>query len=160
MKEEIKQEQEQEPENIDYIEAIEKLKENSVPKEDYEKLREENKRLLDNFINGNVEKEQQEKKEIDVKALEKRLSERDPRMTTLEGMKLILDLREADMSAGKRDPFISANNHAPTKEDFEKAEQRAQIYKECIDYAEGDPNLFAQELSRRTIDNFKPIRRK
>ena len=36
----------------DYIEAIKEIKQNSVPKSEYAKLKEENKKLLDSIING------------------------------------------------------------------------------------------------------------
>lgn len=36
----------------DYIEAIKEMKQNSVSKEAYEKLKKENKQLLDSIING------------------------------------------------------------------------------------------------------------
>ena len=38
--------------SIDYIEAIKEMKQNSVSKEAYEKLKAENKQLLDSIING------------------------------------------------------------------------------------------------------------
>ena len=38
--------------SIDYIEAIKEMKQNSVSKKAYDKLREENKQLLDSLING------------------------------------------------------------------------------------------------------------
>lgn len=158
-KEEKKNEEEQEQEN-DYIKAIEELKENSVSKDDYEKLKAENKKLIDSLVKGERIEQQQKPREIDVKKIEKTLAARDPRITTLEGMKMVLDLREADIRAGKRDPFISVNNHAPTKEDLEAAQRRADIYQECVDYAEGDPELFSQEFTRRMVDNFSPRKRR
>lgn len=145
----------EEEEENDYIKTIEELKKNSVSKEEFKKLKEENKRLLDTVINGGGVVDEKPR-EIDVKKIEEKLRSRDPRITSLEGVKMALDLREADMREGKRDPFVSVNNHTPTKEDFEKAEARAEVYRECIEYADGDPNLFAQELSRRMVDNFSP----
>ena len=38
--------------SINYIEAIKEMKQNSVSKQAYDKLREENKQLLDSLING------------------------------------------------------------------------------------------------------------
>lgn len=65
---------------------------------------------------------------------------------------MILDLRKADLEAGKTDPFISMNNRKPTPHDLQAAEERAEIYQECIDYANGDPTVFMQELTRRMVD--------
>ena len=39
---------------------------------------------------------------------------------------------------------------SPTAEDVQVAEKVAQIYQECVDYADGDSALFTQELQRRT----------
>lgn len=147
--------QEEQPEN-DYIKAINELKENSVPKEEFLKLKEENKQLIDSLVKGGAMEKNEDEPPIDVAAISKKLAERDPRISTLEGVKMILDLRKADIKEGKRDPFISINNHSPSEEDFQKAEARAKIYQECIDYAAGDPNLFSQELTRRMVDNFHP----
>lgn len=145
--------------SVDYIEAIKEIKQNSVSRSSYEKLKQDNKRLMDALIQ-NKQIETPKKEEIDVKSIEKRLAERDPRMKSLEGFKLALKLREADLAAGKIDPFISANNKTPSKEDLESAQRRADIYQECIDYAQGDPALFSQELTRRMVDPINLPRRK
>jgi len=66
-------------------------------------------------------------------------------------MKLTLELRNTLIAKGERDPFLPYGSQiAPTPEDVEKAEKAAQIYQECIDYADGDSKLFTQELQRRT----------
>lgn len=39
-------------EEVDYVQAINDLKANSVPKDQYAKLKEENSRLLKSIING------------------------------------------------------------------------------------------------------------
>ena len=137
--------------SIDYIAAINEMKANSVDKAQYEKLKSENKKLMDALIN-NKQIETPKKREIDVDSIQKKLLERNPRMTSLEGFQLMLDLREADLQAGKTDPFISANMKSPTQADIEAAQRRADIYQECIDYAQGDPALFSQELTRRMVD--------
>ena len=38
--------------SIDYIEAIKEMKQNSVTRESYDKLKSENKQLLDALVNG------------------------------------------------------------------------------------------------------------
>ena len=55
------------------------------------------------------------------------------------------------MAEGQPDPFLPMGAQiAPTADDEAKAEKAAQIYQECIDYADGDSKLFTQELMRRT----------
>ena len=40
----------------------------------------------------------------------------------------------------------------PTTEDIECANRVAEVVKECIEYADGDSQLFTNELNRRTVD--------
>lgn len=145
--------------NIDYIQAINELKQNSVDRAQYDKLREENKRLLNTLVTNQQIEQTKPKREIDVRAIEKKLS-KGSRMTSLEGFQAALDIRQADLDAGKIDPFIDANNKNPSPYDLEQAQRRADIYQEIIDYAHGDKDLFAQELSRRMVDPAGYIPRK
>ena len=46
---------------MDYIQAIEELKANSVPKSDYDQLRADNKKLLDTLVNRQPVQEQPKK---------------------------------------------------------------------------------------------------
>ena len=136
--------------NTDYIAAIKELKEKSVDRSKYDALKAENKKLLNSIVNG---------QEVDVQA--SRTTHRDPQEirnelfgkehSNLEYAKLMLELRSSLIEKGERDPFLPYGEQiAPTAEDVEKAEKAAQIYQECIDYADGDSRLFTQELQRRT----------
>ncbi len=134
----------------DYVAAIKELKENSVDRSKYDALKAENKKLLDSIVNG---------QEVDVQA--NGSTHRDPQEirrelfgkehSNLEYAKLMLELRSSLIEKGERDPFLPYGAQiAPTAEDIEKAEKVAQVYQECIDYADGDSKLFTQELQRRT----------
>ena len=69
----------------------------------------------------------------------------------LEYIKLALELRNTLIAKGETDPFLPVGSQiSPTADDAEKAEKVAQVYQECIDYADGDSALFTQELMRRT----------
>lgn len=143
---------------IDYIEAIKEMKQNTVPKNDYAKLKEENKRLLDSIINGaelpEDMKHREEKQKVDIQALRNELyGNKNNEMTNLEYIQKTLELRNAIMEQGGDDPFVDkGHNVNPTREDYEAAEMVAKIYQECLDYAKGDSQLFTQELMRRTVD--------
>ena len=143
---------------VDYIEAIKEMKQNTVPKSDYAKLKEENKRLLDSIINGaelpEEMKHREEKQKVDIQALRNELyGNKNNEMTNLEYIQKTLELRNAIIEQGGDDPFVDkGHNVNPTREDYEAAEMVAQIYQECIDYANGDSQLFTQELMRRTVD--------
>ena len=140
----------------DYIEAIQTLKQNSVDRSEYDKLRAENKRLIDAVVNGMPGQEEQvvvkhSKEQID--DLRNELFNSPRELNNLEFITKAMELREALMENGEPDPFLPVGKQiSPTRDDIEGAEKVAQVYKECIDYAEGDSEVFTNELMRRTRD--------
>lgn len=138
--------------DTDYLEAIKDLKQNSVPKSDYDKLRAENKKLLNAVIDGQT-MESGEVKPTYRKADDIRHDLFNKDHNNLEFVKLSLELRNTLIANGEQDPFLPAGAKiSPTSEDVEKAQLVADIYQECIDCAEGDPEVFNRELARRTKD--------
>ena len=138
--------------NNQYIEALAKVRETTVPKEEYDKLKEENKKLIDSVINGTELEGQEVKPEpIDLDKLRKELFNGDN--SNLEYCQKALQLREELIARGEPDPFLPLGNQiSPTDYDIEKAQQVADVLQECIDYADGDSAIFTQELMRRTQD--------
>ena len=140
----------------DYLAAIKELKENSVNRSDYEKLRAENKKLIDTVVNGLPGQEEQvvvkhSKEQID--DLRNDLFNSPRELNNLEFITKTMELREALMENGEPDPFLPVGKQiSPTRDDIEGAEKVAQVYKECIEYAEGDSEVFTNELMRRTRD--------
>lgn len=134
----------------DYLKAMQELKENTVPKEDYVKLKEENKRLINAFANGEdnpLGNKQKDAPNID--ALRAALTKED--QTNLEFCQNALNLRNALIEQGKEDPFLPKGHLIkPTEEDREKAQNVADVFQDCIDYAQGDSEAFTNELMRRT----------
>ena len=140
----------------DYIAAIKELKQNSVDRSEYDKLRAENKKLIDAVVNGQPGQEEQvvvrhSKEQID--DLRNDLFNSPRELNNLEFITKAMELREALMENGEPDPFLPVGKQiSPTRDDLEGAEKVAQVYKECIDYAEGDSEVFTNELMRRTRD--------
>ena len=140
----------------DYLAAIKELKENSVNRSEYDKLRAENKRLIDAVVNGQPGQEEQvvvkhSKEQID--DLRNDLFNSPRELNNLEFITKTMELREALMENGEPDPFLPVGKQiSPTRDDLEGAEKVAQVYKECIEYAEGDSEVFTNELMRRTRD--------
>ena len=140
----------------DYIKAIKDLKQNSVDRSEYEKLRAENKKLIDAVVNGQPGQEEQvvvkhSKEQID--DLRNDLFNSPRELNNLEFITKTMELREALMENGEPDPFLPVGKQiSPTRDDIEGAEKVAQVYKECIEYAEGDSEVFTNELMRRTRD--------
>lgn len=140
----------------DYLAAIKELKQNSVDRSEYDKLRAENKKLIDAVVNGQPGQEEQvvvkhSKEQID--ELRNDLFNSPRELNNLEFITKTMELREALMENGEPDPFLPVGKQiSPTRDDLEGAEKVAQVYRECIDYAEGDSEVFTNELMRRTRD--------
>ena len=140
----------------DYLAAIKELKQNSVDRSEYEKLRAENKKLIDAVVNGQSGQEEpvftkHSKEQID--DLRNELFNSPKELNNLEYITKAMELREALMENGEPDPFLPVGKQiSPTRDDLEGAEKVAQVYRECIDYAEGDSEVFTNELMRRTRD--------
>ena len=136
--------------NNQYIDALNQLKQNSVDRSKYDALKAENKKLLDSIVNGTeIAQPVEEKKSIE----ELRTNYLKEDQNNLEYITNVLALREALMAEGKPDPFLPIGEQIlPTDEDVSKANDVATVLKECVDYAEGDSDVFTNELQRRLVD--------
>lgn len=142
-----------------YIEALKEMKKNSVDKAAYDKLKEENKQLLDALINGGQVTQELQKGPVDIDSIRKKLFSGEAELTNLDYMKTALELREALLDQGSPDPFLPyGQNIAPTDEDIRTADRVAEAIKSCIDYANGDSEIFTNELQRIMVDT-SPIKR-
>lgn len=135
----------------DYLEAIKNLKQNTVDKAKYEQSEAERKRLLNMVVNGQTVDVPEEPKHREIGVIRNELFNKEH--NNLDYIKLSLELRNALIAEGKPDPFLPYGRQiSPTREDEEIAEKVAQVYQECVDFAEGDSELFTNELMRRTKD--------
>lgn len=150
-----------------YIESIKQLKANSVPKDDYEKLKKENKSLLSALIDGKVTPEvekaldRQKEPGTDVNKLRERLFSPDSNLSNLEFVRTTLELRkalmekdgpEADIFLGKFDPSI-ARSPAEMAEEMQLADDTAKKLQEVVDASNGDPSLFQGLLQGVLVDD-------
>ena len=136
--------------NNQYIEALNQLKQNTVDKADYDKLKAENKKLLDSIVNGTeVALPAGEKESID--ELRKKLANSsENNMSSLEYADTALKLRERLLEEGKEDPFVAhGSQYSPTQLDYDRANRVAAILQDCVDNAEGDDATFLAELKKR-----------
>ena len=134
-----------------YIEAIKEMKANTVDKEAYLKLKEENKQLLNSLVNGEEIKGQEPEQKESIEELRSKLfGTKRKDLNNLDFVENALKLRNALMEAGQTDPFVpNGSKIKPTDEDFAKAKKVADTLQECVDYADGDPDVFTDELKRR-----------
>ena len=142
----------------DYVAAIQELQNNSVSKSQYEKLRNENKKLLDALVNGqqiDLPKEEP----ADINELRKKLFNKDADLNNLEYVETALKLRDALIKQGERDPFLPVGDRVTeTAEMYDTAQRVAEGLQECVDFAEGDSGIFTAQLQRITKDT--PIKRR
>lgn len=138
--------------DTDYVAAIQELQNNTVSKAEYEKLRGENKKLLDALVNGQqIEVPKEEKP--DITELRKKLFNKDENLSNLEYVETALKLRNALMDAGERDPFLPYGDRVTvTAEMYDQAQKVADGLQECVDFAEGDSGIFTAQLQRITKD--------
>ena len=140
----------------DYIDQIKKLKESSVSKDDYNKLKADNKKLIDALASGTKIEGKVEPK-IDavenINNLRKKLFSKENGLNNLDYWKTVVQLRDALIENGERDTFRPfGHNVIATDSDIETANRVANVMRECIDYADGDSDIFTNEFQRRTVD--------
>lgn len=140
--------------SADYIAAINEMKQNSVSKEQYNKLKNENKQLLDALVSN---------KQIDIPEEKPKLSVADARKdfaqacengcTHLEYFEKALALRTAVLESGGPDPFLPTGSKVqPTYEQIERQNVIHEGLQQMIDFADGDPGIFNAEYQRRVVD--------
>ena len=144
----------------DYIAEIQKLKASTVSIDDYNRLKNDNKKLINALATGEGVATAAPEPEKNINELRNKLLKDGSNMNNLEYVQAAVELRDALIAQGQRDPFLPYGEGVlPTAEDIECANRVASVYKECIEYADGDPDIFTSELQRRTVDA-GPIRRK
>ena len=135
---------------FDPIEAIREIKENSVSRDEYLKLKAEKDKYLKALIEGS-QVETEKKEPVDVDQLRKDLFTTD--LSALEYAKKSLQLRDAIIDRDGVDIFVANGEKiSATDEDYEKAQKVADAFQSCIDIADGDSEIFTRELMRITKD--------
>ena len=142
--------QENVDDSVDYISALNEMKQNSVSRSEYEKLKADNKRLLDSIVNGTSDNvEVLPKKSIE--ELRKNIMKEG--VSNLDYWKNALELRERLIEEGQPDPMIPTGVRvAANQMDYDGVEKLVSGIQHCIDYANGDSQLFTNELQRITRD--------
>ena len=145
-----------------YITAINDLKATTVSRDAYNKLKQENKQLLDSLVSGTMPEGMAQKAERpSIDEMRKKLFSGSEDISNLEYVKLNLALRDALIESGAEDPFLPVGEKVRiTQEQIDTANRVATVLQECVDFADGDSGIFTAELQRRTVDNLKGARRK
>lgn len=158
--------QDENPNNA-YIDTIKQLKENTVPKEEYEKLVAERARLLKSVIDGDpIEGERGAEQESapDVDTLRREILNVDVSMTNLEYVTKVLKMRDAIIKekGPDADPFLPpyanlGERHTSEEiaKDQENAEAVASFLENTVEQAHGDPEVFNSLLNIGLVDDPK-----
>ena len=138
--------------SVDYISALNEMKQNSVSKEQYQKLKDDNKRLLDALV-SNKQIDIPEEKPVNVDELRAKLFKNEQGLSNLEFIDTALQLRAALIAQGEPDPFMPIGSKVqPTYDMVEKAENVAKGLKEMVEFADGDSGIFNAEYQRKVVD--------
>lgn len=143
---------EEDPKDVDYIKAITDLKKNSVAREQYNRVVEENKNLLKTLVEGGQIAEPKDDPP-DISELRKKLFS-DEDLNNYEYIDTVLQLRDAIIANGERDPFLPVGDQVEVTADMiQGAQDTADALREMLDFADGDSRIFTAEYQRRVRDN-------
>lgn len=158
MAEEILDQEQQQPippEDQNLLEEVQKLKENSVSKAEYDRVLERNKELTRNWMQNQQNAAKQEDPDT-IESLQKELySDNRKEMTNLEYTKKMLKLRSKIIDAGGKDPFLSTD--ANSEEEISTAERVADGLQSMVDEADGNATYFNALMKQ--VDSTTPGRR-
>ena len=144
--------------NEQYIAAIEELKASTVSRDAYNKLRNENKQLLDALVSGKEMPQAAEPAKPTADELRKTLfGSGCDNLTNLAFVENALSLRDVLIENGERDPFLPYGDKVEiTAEQIETAQKVADGLREMVEFAEGDSGVFSAEYQRRVKDTMIP----
>ena len=152
----------EETSNVALAKALKEARENSVSKAEYERLQEENSKLVSQIINGEGTAgngQQPAPQEADIEALREKLyGAKASELSNLEFCDLTLQLRDAVIKRDGIDPFLPHGaNIKPTDLDAERAQAVASIMAECIQEADGDSGVFTALLQAKTNNDSQQL---
>ena len=134
----------------EYIQTIKNLKENSVPKDKYEALKEEKTKLAKALAGeGDIPDSVRKSQELpDEKELSKMIL--DPAaygLTDAESTEKVLQAREIALAKGEPDPFLRLGvKSSPTPQDVEGAQKVADAFKMWLDNSRDESGKLDNEL--------------
>lgn len=160
MEEEIKNQEQlqeqkipQENEYQKYLDSINKLKSNTVSKDEYNKLAEENKTLLDSIVNGQkyaAAESDSAPKYTKEELVKKMLT---PGIKSNEFVDTALKFRELVIEETGKDPFVASGHYIQPSPDAQESANRAgEVFAQCLESSSGNSTLFTQGLQNRIND--------
>lgn len=131
-----------------YLDTIQELRTNSVSRELYNKVISERDAVVKALASGDTLASADS---VQVRSLaDCRKDFMAPSRSQCEYIEKLLALREAGIREQGEDCFVAYGHKVkPTASDFQSAQQTADIYRECLDIAEGNDTVFMREIYQR-----------
>lgn len=134
----------------EYIETINKLKANSVSKDEYLKLRNENKQLLDALASNQVVEVAAEPKR-DITEVRKELFGNHSNLSNREICQDMMDLYDYELENRGVNIFMPTDpQYIPTQDDITQVDNMVRGMKAALQTANGNDLIFNQEIERLT----------
>lgn len=147
--------------DLDILKKYKELKDNSVSKEEYEKVVKEKKDIISQVLNGQNPNEEQDDRSID--DIKKDLFKENSNLSNREYVENALALRKKILAEGGRDPFLPYGEKiSPDDNDYMVVDRVVKSLEECLEIADGDDDVFNVEFTRRLeeVDIPKPKKKK
>lgn len=164
------EEEKREEEGVDvqkYLDEIQRLKETTVPREENDKLKAENKALFDKCrsmiemtMEGKGKMEEENPEGPTIQELRNKLYGKGSEdLTDLEYIEGTLLLRKKLIDEEGIDPFVPiGRKYSPDANDIYCAQKLAEGFQHCVDVAQGDNQVFINEITRITKDTAMPVK--
>jgi hypothetical protein len=134
--------------DLDLLKKYKELQDNSVSKEEYEKVLKEKKDIISQVLNGQTPNEEQDNRSID--DIRKVLFKENSNLTNREYVENALALREKILAEGGRDPFLPYGEKiSPDDNDYMVVDRVVKSLEDCLKIANGDDDVFNVEFARR-----------
>ena len=138
---------------MNYAEVIKNLKATTVSREEYDRVMNENKTLANALATSPAKSTDEPEVELPtdeyIDGLRKKLFKINSGISNREYIKTTLDLRDALISRGERDPFLPVNKeYIDNPSDMAAVNNLANGLREIVEYAGQDDALFNSELKR------------
>lgn len=143
IKDKEKQGEGAEPSEFDLLNEVKKLKETSVPKEEYDKLLAEKKKLMRDFVYGGGQESKTEDT-VDLGKIRKNLfTDKVEDMTNRDFWKNVITLRKERLEKEGVDIFLPKGEKTRySRDDYEKASAIADTIESMLKDSEENPQLF------------------
>lgn len=140
-----------------YIDEIKQLKSNTVSKDAYQKLQEENRSLLKSLVEGQQVSTPVE--EPTSRSMEEILKDFNSETSNLDHIKYVMELHNKNLERGVNDFVTNSSQYQATDEDIAAAKRVEDFFNDLIKTADGDTTVFNNEYQRRVVDPIIPKRK-